>query len=712
MADEQTITFSASELQASIDDLATRAVIDGVNADVPAALKMLSQSAQNVGYYETATEALLLANEFKNITAEEEAEMQAGLTRGLARLIEVLKRENFEVSKAAEEPEAPAAKTSEAIAPEAPVAALAKPAPPPAANPLASDPELVGDFVTESREHLTAIETQMLVLEENPEAKDAIHAVFRAFHTIKGLAGFLEFQAIQEVAHEVETLLDLARNEKVEVTTDLVDVVLESADYLKASIENVEAEVHGQTGKTLGDRKGLISRIRAVTKGTPVPKTEVAKPSALQTPAETKPAASESKPASIGVPTPAAVSETKPAGGAKPEGDNSRMGEAFTIRIETNKLDRLMDAVGELMVAQATIRHTLDSGAGQDSEVNGVLTRLTRITADVQRSAMSMRMVPVGQLFGRSARLVRDLSRKLGKKIRYEANGENTEVDKTIAEELSDPLLHMVRNAIDHGIEMPDVREAAGKDPMARVRLSAYHKGAEIVIEISDDGKGLDKERILAKAIEKGLVSENANLSESEIFALIFEPGFSTAAQVSDLSGRGVGMDVVRKNLAKLRGQIDIVSSPGKGSTFYLRLPLTLAIIEGLVVIVGNQRFIIPVFAVKEMVRVTPDMVSTFRGRHEMALIRGELLPIVRLSSRLGIKSKSTDLTQGLLVITENEGKQTGVWIDDLIGSQEVVIKSLGEGFKEVKGVSGCAILGDGRVGLILDMAAIGRGEQ
>ena len=655
MADEQRSGGAAAALLTLLDDLATQVVIDGITASVPAMLKQLSEAAQASGFLETATDALLLAGQVRPAPEEAEQEMQANLRDGLAALLKVLNRE------------------SQAGAGLSQLAAAQ-----PVANSLASDPELVGDFITEAREHLTSIEKQMLVLEQTPDAKDAIHAVFRGFHTIKGLAGFLELQAIQEAAHEVETLLDLARNGKVKVGPKLVDVVLESADYLKASILNMEAQINGGEQKALGDRAALIARIRAVASG--------------ESDVEARPA-------------PAQASKA-------PEPEPARMGEAFTIRIETNKLDRLMDAVGELMVAQSTIRHALASAAGNNSQLNGVLTRLSRITADVQRSAMSMRMVPVGQLFGRSARMVRDLSRKLGKSVRYESSGESNEVDKTIAEELSDPLLHMVRNAIDHGIETPQEREAAGKDPVARVRLAAYHKGAEIVIEISDDGKGLDRNRILTKAIEKGLVAPDANLSDSEIFALIFEPGFSTASEVTDLSGRGVGMDVVRRNLAKLRGQIDIESKPGEGSTFYLRLPLTLAIIEGLVVVVGTQRFVVPVFAVKEIVRVTAEMISTYRGRHEMALIRGELLPVIRLSDKLGIQSKSQHLSDGLLVITESEGRQFGVWIDDLLGSQEVVIKNLGESFKEVTSIAGCAVLGDGRVGLIVDMAAICRGEQ
>jgi two-component system chemotaxis sensor kinase CheA len=308
--------------------------------------------------------------------------------------------------------------------------------------------------------------------------------------------------------------------------------------------------------------------------------------------------------------------------------------------------------------------------------------------------------------------MVRDLSRKTGKVVELETSGEETEVDKNIAEELSDPLLHMVRNSLDHGIEPPAEREAAGKNPTAHVRLAAYHQAGQIVIEISDDGRGLDKAKILKKAQQRGLIQDGAHLSDNDIFHLIFEPGFSTADQISDISGRGVGMDVVRKNVLKLRGRIDIKSIAGKGATFILSLPLTLAIIDGLVVNIGGHRYIVPIFDVKEMIRPTDEMLSSVQGRDEMALIRGRLMPIVRLSQRFGVKAKSDNICDGLLVVAECEGKQFCLLVDDLVGKQEVVIKSLGETLKNITGIAGCAILGDGRVGLILDKNGIFRGKR
>jgi two-component system chemotaxis sensor kinase CheA len=325
---------------------------------------------------------------------------------------------------------------------------------------------------------------------------------------------------------------------------------------------------------------------------------------------------------------------------------------------------------------------------------------------------MAMRMMTVGTVFQRSSRMVRDLSRKTKKKIELQISGEETEVDKTIAEELSDPLLHMVRNACDHGVETPEERIAVGKTPESHVKLAAYHQGGQIVIEISDDGRGLDREKILSKALQKGLIEPNANLSEQEVFALIFEPGFSTAAQITDLSGRGVGMDVVRRNIQKLRGRIEIQSKVGHGTTFFLKLPLTLAIIEGLVVGVGHHRYIVPIFAVRELINPKPETLSTVHGRNEMAMVRDHVLPIIRLSRRFGVSPKSEDLCNGLLIVTECQDQHFCLSVDEVLGKQEVVIKSLGESLKNIPGIAGGAILGDGKVGLILDLEGVFRGHR
>jgi two-component system chemotaxis sensor kinase CheA len=307
---------------------------------------------------------------------------------------------------------------------------------------------------------------------------------------------------------------------------------------------------------------------------------------------------------------------------------------------------------------------------------------------------------------------VRDLSRRNGKQVSLELSGETTELDKTIAEELSDPLLHMIRNALDHGIELPDERIAAGKPPIASLHIGAEHQAGQIVISISDDGRGLDAEKIRNKAIQNGLIAEDAQLTEEEIFRLIFAPGFSTAEKITDISGRGVGMDVVRQHVESLRGRIEIKSELGKGTTFLILLPLTLAIIEGLVIVVGSHRYIIPLFSVREMFRPTQDMLFTVQGSEEMILKRGALLPLIRLHKRFSIIPRTENICEGLLVVCDFAGKLFCLFVDDLLGRQEVVIKSLDEAFTSVDGIVGSAILGDGRIGLILDVAGIFRSQH
>jgi two-component system chemotaxis sensor kinase CheA len=320
---------------------------------------------------------------------------------------------------------------------------------------------------------------------------------------------------------------------------------------------------------------------------------------------------------------------------------------------------------------------------------------------------MSMRMVPIGQLFQKSVRLVRDLSRKSGKRAEVEIVGEDTELDRTIVEDLSDPLVHMIRNAADHGIEGPEERVAAGKSPVARIGLKAYHQAGHIVIELSDDGRGLQREKILKKAKERGLVQDGSNLSDKEVFNLIFEPGFSTAEKLTDISGRGVGMDVVRKQVQKMRGRVEIESQAGKGTTFHIKLPLTLAIIDGLVVGVGPERYIVPIFAVHEIFRPKPEAYFTVESRNETLMVRGHLLPVVRLHRQFSVEPRTREITDSVVVVAESGAKRFCLVVDELIGKQEVVIKSLGETFKQVPGVAGGAILGDGRVGLILEMEGI-----
>jgi len=562
-----------------------------------------------------------------------------------------------------------------------------------AENSLAQDPELLSDFVLESREHLASIENRSLALEQDPQDAESLHSIFRAFHTIKGLAGFLELDAVREVSHNVETVLDMARNGKLSVTSRVIDVVLESTDYLKICVDGIDSRLHGRDPVPPPPHASLLERVRSLLA-----------PPAPDAPAPHRP---EEKPApapETAAAEPAAEAEPAAASGARTA---AVAGEVKAVKVDTGKLDYLVDMAGELVIAQSMVRHDPDLAALKNPRLQRNLAQLARITAELQKTSMSMRLVPIGQLFQRVARQVRDLARKMGKPAELDITGEETEIDRTIVEELADPLMHMVRNSLDHGIEAPPDRAAAGKPAVARIGLRACHQAGHIVIEISDDGRGLDAARILAKGVEKGLVANPEQLSESDIFHLIFEPGFSTAAQVTNVSGRGVGMDVVKKQIQKLRGHVEIQSRPGLGATFTLKVPLTLAIIDGLVVGVGAERYIVPLFAVREMFRPAADAIFTVQNRAEMVMVRGSLVPVVRLYRKFGVQPRSEDPCQGLMIVAEGDSHTFCLLVDELIGKQEAVIKSLGETFKHIAGIAGGAILGDGRVGLILDLAGL-----
>ena len=694
-----------------IDELSTRLILNGVASLLAGDFQELSQLTPNPNFSAIAER---LAALIRTAGPHVEAELMQPVSAGLEEL-----RSFTSVHPAPVH--VPDLSSPSAV----PAILNVNSVPAPVAS-LAEDEELILEFITESNEHLVNIEGHMLALEKDSHDPEILNAVFRAFHTIKGLAGFLEFAAIQALAHEVETLLDHARNGALEVTPPVVDLILESTDVVRHELAGIGQRLAGNTPEPTAVNESLLQRIRNISRpgaSSPVqadvsvhapeplhvqPEVATAPPASPQ-PTPSAPAApAQSQPAPLQVSSAAAnpVATPKAASAA-----TAKPADAASIRIDTGKLDQLMDLVGEMVIAQTLIGHSPVLAQLTDARLLSDITQLARITADVQRITTGMRMVPIGLQFQKTARVIRDLSRRANKQIVLETSGEDTEVDKTIAEELSDPLLHMIRNSIDHGIETPEERIAAGKNPVAHIRLAAYHQSGQIVISISDDGRGLNKERIFNKAVERGLVQPGAQLTENEIFLLIFEAGFSTAEKVTDISGRGVGMDVVRRSVQALRGRIDVQSKMGEGTTFFLKLPLTLAIIEGLVVVVGDQRFIAPIFSVKEMFRPTPDMLSTVQGKQEMVMVRGGLLPIIRLHQRFNKQPRTSVLTEGTLIIAEAEGHQFCLFVDDLIGKQEVVIKSLGSSFKHLVGITGCAILGDGRVGLILDMHGIFKGR-
>ncbi len=578
------------------------------------------------------------------------------------------------------------------------------------------DREIVFGFVVESLDSLETVEVSLVDLEQDSTDPESINAVFRAFHTIKGVSSFLGFMRINRLAHRSENLLDKVRSGELAVDATIVDVILDAVDLLKRLIEGVQEAMEAGAPLDIGiDISTVVDRLEAVQRpaaedAPPLGEIMVADgavtPRHVDAALETQRRHPEKKIGRILVEAGAAEPRQVSAALQK---QNKAAGSSvdLQVKVDTLKLDSLVDLTGELVIAQSMLRqhpYILDA---VDQRLIHTLGQLNQITSTLQNMTMSLRMVPVKSTFQKMLRLVRDLAKHSGKQVRLLMSGEETEIDRNVVDELYEPMVHMIRNSVDHGLETPDERQAAGKDGTGTIHLKAYHKGGKIVVEITDDGRGLDRDRIVAKAKTHGLIEAGARLSDAEIYNLIFHPGFSTAREVTEISGRGVGMDVVKKAIERLRGRVDIHSAAGRGSTFFISLPLTLAIIEGMLVRVGSERYVIPALSIIESFRPTPQQCSTVEQKGEMILSRGRLIPMVRLESIFGTATDAQHPWEGLVVIVEYDGQRLGLLLDELLGKEEVVIKSLGEAFTSVGGIAGGAILGDGRVGLILDMAGI-----
>ncbi|NUO07343.1 MAG: chemotaxis protein CheA [Candidatus Brocadia sp.] len=583
---------------------------------------------------------------------------------------------------------------------------------------------IVKEFLVESNDHLDDVESRILQLEENPENIDMINSIFRPIHSMKGSAGFLGLKDIGKVSHELETLLDEARKAKIKITLEIIEILYEGVDILKKLREAIAKQVDNKnTPLEVIDYHPLLSKISIILghSQNPVQQTDTQGNSPkekylgeillekgdiskdqLETALQEQEQEQGKRLGEILVEKGITTTE-KITNALKVQ---SIMGKpsSETVKVDTQKLDNLVNLVGELVIANALISETLGN---THNGVNKNLSHLNKIVKDVQDQVMCMRMVPLKSTFQKMARLVRDVSAKVGKKVRLEISGEDTELDKTVIEEIGDPLVHIIRNSIDHGIEPQEERIVKGKAIEGLVRLNAFHRGGNIVIEIEDDGKGLCKEKILKKAIEKGLIEENDPLSDQQIYNLIFAAGFSTAEKVTDVSGRGVGMDVVKKNVERLRGKVEISTTEGKGTKISIKLPLTLAIIDGMIVQVGTEKYIVPMLSIEESIRPKQEDVSTVQKRGELINVRGKLLPIVRLHNLYNVKPRKINPWEALIMIVEGEGRRCGILVDDLLGQQQIVIKSLGEQFGNIRGISGSAILGDGHIGLILDVGGI-----
>ena len=615
--------------------------------------------------------------------------------------------------------------------------------------------EIMEDFLVEAFELIEQIDHDLVELESNPEDLELLNRIFRVAHTVKGSSSFLNFDVLTKLTHHMEDVLNKARRDELKITPDIMDVVLESVDMMKGLLHGIRDNGNDtDVGINIED---ICQRLTAISEGGAPAPPEPEPAQAVQAEPEPEPVSDENlsnlsdseveaeierllkvrkaedqarraqkaagseatvaKPAAPApVPTAAkpAVAPKKTEEKKVPAASGGGNADEQTIRVEVKRLDHLMNLIGELVLGKNRLLKIYDDveeryeGEKFLEELNQVVSSLSLVTTDIQLAVMKTRMLPIAKVFNKFPRMIRDLSRELNKQIDLEITGEETELDKSIVEQIGDPLVHMIRNSCDHGVEDGPTRLAAGKPEKGTIQLKAYNEGNHIVIEITDDGKGLDADMLKAKSIEKGIITEREadTMSDKEAFGLIFKPGFSTAAKVTNVSGRGVGMDVVKTNIEKLNGIIDIESEIGKGTTMKLKIPLTLAIMQSLLVGAQEEFFAIPLASVLETVRVPIDDIYTIDGKNVLRL-RDEVLSLVKLSDIFGVKQVFENSDQTYVVVIGVAESKLGIIVDNLVGQEEVVIKSMGDYLQNISGIAGATIRGDGRVTLIVDVGAM-----
>lgn len=549
--------------------------------------------------------------------------------------------------------------------------------------------ELVQDFLVETNEIIENLDHDLVELENNKNDLDLLNKIFRGAHTMKGSSSFLGFNKLAELTHHAEDILNKLRKNEMVVTREIMDTLLEFVDKTKQMIQDIE------NGTDTVDATNVIENLKLASEGK------------LTSTSKSTPSDGGAK---AQAPAPAAAPKPAPKKDNKPTSQATQVEQ--TIRVDVSRLDSLVNLVGELVLSRnrlSQIASELENKFENEYLVEQLMDVTSAIgmnTTELQLAIMKTRMIAIGKVFNKFPRVVRDIARETGKEIDLIISGEETELDKQVIESIGDPLLHMIRNSCDHGVEVPEKRQARGKPRVGTVNLSAYHEGNHVVIEIKDDGNGMDAEVLKRKAIEKGVITadEAKNMEDKQAFGLIFKPGFSTAEKITNISGRGVGMDVVRTNIEKLNGIITIDSKVGEGSTFFLKLPLTLAIIQALLVEVAGETFAIPLASVVETVRITNDEIHSFEGR-EVLKLRDRVLSLIRLDETFNLEQLDQD--EIYVVVVALAEKQLGFIVDKLIGQEEIVIKSLGEYLGGNPGIAGATITGDGRVRLILDVGGV-----
>lgn len=592
--------------------------------------------------------------------------------------------------------------------------------------------EIINDFITESSEALESLDQKFMELEKNPADTKLLNDIFRSVHTIKGAAGFLGFQQMVEVSHVTEDILNKLRKAEMLVDASIMDAILQAVDLIKVLLNNIR-EKNGRQ-EDVAPVTALLNQLLLGAGGQTVQAAAATEPSVNDVASQSSGQAAADE---LVINIPAAATEplsdvpvvravVEPVSKQVPEAEQPRQqtgkndeaapsrDKEQSIRVDLDRLDAVLNLAGELVLSRNRLVRLGGKFSEWDSEnhlvsqLDEAISQLGLVTTDIQLAVMKMRMQPVAKVFNRFPRMVRDLARQTGKEVELSISGEETELDKTVIEEIGDPLVHLVRNSIDHAMEDPQERVAAGKPRCGTIMLKAYQEGRHIVVSVSDDGKGIDHERIRISALEKGLISaeEAERMSVKDALNLIFIPGFSTAKQVSSISGRGVGMDVVKTNITKINGTISIDSEVGRGTTILFRLPLTLAIIQALTVEASGELFGIPLSTVIENIRVTGDEIKTIDGR-EVIHIRGSIYPVIRLGSLVSGSGNRSEAQWKYIVILGIGEKQVGILVDRLHGQEEIVLKSMGEYLRGTEGISGACINGDGNVILVLDVAGL-----
>ena len=548
-----------------------------------------------------------------------------------------------------------------------------------------ADVGMLGEFVTECSDLVDEAESALLDLQQSPNDNELINTIFRAFHTVKGTSAFMGLDPISDFTHSVETLLSMVREDDLSFDQATADITLESVDMLKKMLAVVEKSSGGDPLRTPHGYDRMMEILGFICEEGSKPAEAIEKAGGFET-------------------TPASVEADSTEKDVQTENTHQKQEAEASVRVNVGRLDRLIDMVGELVIAHSVVAQ--DRSIEKNAELTKKVNHTTKILRELQDTSLTLRMVPLKATFHKMNRLVRDLTRKADKDVKFSTVGEDTEIDRNMVDIISEPLVHMLRNSIDHGIETKEERAKSTKPNTANVWLRAYQEGGKVVIEIEDDGKGIDKEKIYSKALEKGLVDPDAKLTDSEIFSLIFLPGFSSKDEVTDLSGRGVGMDVVRRSIEELQGKVEVKSEKGTGTKIAIELPFTLAITDGMLVRVGDQRFIIPTINIDMTFRAIEDELYTVMGDLEQVSFRGKSVPVIRLHKLFNIRGGIEDLLEGTMLVIKNNNKRYAILVDEVIGQQQLVGKSINMNIK-MPHISGGAILGDGRVGLILDTTAV-----